>query len=182
MRADEIEPLAEQAFYKIFSMVPVRERIVMPPTDHANEIAKLEREYTKEMSKVARAGKPEDRSKAMANGAMILADIDTLRALPVDPGGVQWVPTDRTWKEELEGLQSQDRRLRWLELGFQFAAKKRPDGSWSARWRLPDGWQEAMPELAAWNERVADNGATIEIADLLSPTPTGRTETQPGDS
>jgi hypothetical protein len=55
MRAEEIEPLAEEAFYKIFAMVPVRERVVLPPTNHSNEIAKPEREYGKLMSEVARA-------------------------------------------------------------------------------------------------------------------------------
>ncbi|WP_158881167.1 recombinase family protein [Amycolatopsis anabasis] len=170
MRADQIEPLAEQAFYKIFAMVPVRERIVLPPTNHANEIAKLEREYGKLMAGVARAKLPEDRRRIMDDGAKILADIDMLRALPADPGGVQWVPTDRTWQEELEGMSSEDRRLRWIELGFQFAVQKRPDGTWSARWRLPDGWREAMPEVAEWYDRTADAGETVEITDLLDQT------------
>lgn len=167
MRADKIEPLAEQAFYKIFAMVPVRKRVILPPTNRANEIAKLEREHAKLMSGVARAKTSEERRRIMDDGAKILADIDTLRALPADPGGVQWVPTDRTWQEELEGMTPEDRRLRWLELGFSFAAQKRPDGTWSARWRLPDGWREAMPEVAEWYDRVADTGETVEISDLL---------------
>lgn len=167
MRADVIEPLAEQAFYKIFAMVPVRERVVLPPTNHANEIAKLEREYGKLMSGVARAKSPEDRRRITNDGNKILADIDTLRELPADPGGVQWVPTDRTWQEELEGMTPEDRRLRWLELGFMFAVRKRPDGMLSGRWRLPDGWQEAMPEIAEWYDQNADTGATVDITDLL---------------
>jgi site-specific DNA recombinase len=167
MRAEEVEPLAERAFYQIFAMVPVRERVVLPPTNHANEIAKLEREYGKVMSGVARAKSPEDRTRIMGDGAKILADIDTLRALPADPGGVQWVPTNRTWKEELAGMSPEDRRLRWLELGFTFAAQKRPDDTLSTRWRLPDGWREAMPEVAEWYDRTADTGETIEVADLL---------------
>ena len=167
MRAEEIEPLAVQAFYKVFAMVPVRERIVLPPTNHANEIAKLEREYGKLMSGVARATSPEDRRRITDDGNKILADIDTLRALPADPGGVQWVPTDRTWQEELEGMSPEDRRLRWLELGFAFAVQKRPNGTLSARWHLPDGWREAMPEVAEWHDQNADTGETIDITDLL---------------
>lgn len=163
MHAEEVEPLAEQAFYKIFAMVPVRERVVLPPTNHANEIAKLEREYGKVMSDVARAKSLEERRRVMDDGDKILADIDTLRALPADPGGVQWVPTDRTWKQELAGMTPADRRLRWLELGFSFAVQKRPDGTWSAGWRLPDGWREAMPEVAKWYDRAADTEETIEI-------------------
>lgn len=181
MRADVIEPLAEQAFYKIFAMVPVRERIVLPPTNHSNEIVKLEREHAKLMSGVARAKTPEDRRRIMEDGNKILADIDTLRALPADPGGVQWVPTDRTWREELEGMSPEDRRLRWLELGFAFAVQKRPDGTWSAGWRLPDGWQEAMPELAEWHNRIADTGETVEITDLLDWTSTRPTESENGE-
>ncbi|MFD8492379.1 recombinase family protein [Amycolatopsis sp. NPDC059657] len=167
LRADEVEPLAEKAFYKLFAMVPVRERIVLPPTSHANEIAKLEREHAKLMAGVARAETQEDRRRVVADGDKILADIDTLRALPADPGGVQWVPTDRTWQQELEGMSTEDRRLRWLELGFSFAAKKRPDGSWSARWCLPVGWREAMPEVADWQDRAGKTGDTIDIASLL---------------
>ncbi|RSM64097.1 hypothetical protein DMH04_51900 [Kibdelosporangium aridum] len=178
MRADVIEPLAEQAFYKIFAMVPVRERIVLPPTTHENEIAKLEREHAKLMSGVARAKSPEDRRRIVDDGDKILADIDTLRALPADPGGVQWVSTDRTWQQELVGMSPEDRRLRWLELGFAFAVQKRPDGTWSAGWRLPDGWQEAMPEIAEWAERIADTGATIEITDLLDWPTGGPTESK----
>lgn len=167
MRAEEIEPLAEQAFYKIFAMVPVRERVVLPPTNHANEIAKLEREYAKVMSGVAKAESQEDRRRITGDGNTILADIDTLRALPADPGGVQWVPTNRTWKEELEGMSPEDRRRRWLELGFAFAVQKRNDGTLSTRWCLPDGWREAMPEIAEWYDQNADTGATIDITDLL---------------
>jgi site-specific DNA recombinase len=180
MKAEEVEPLATQAFYKIFAMVPVRERVILPPTNHANEIAKLEREYGKLMSGVARAKSPEARRRIMDDGEKVLADIDTLRALPADPGGVQWVPTDRTWQQELAGMSPEDRRLRWLELGFAFAVQKRPDGTWSARWRLPDGWQEAMPEIAEWYDRTADTGETVEITDLLDWTTVEPTETEQG--
>jgi hypothetical protein len=158
------------------------ERVVLPPTNHANEIAKLEREYSKLMSGVARATSPEDRRQIMDDGAMILADIDALRALPADPGGVQWVPTDRTWQQELAGMSPEDRRLRWLELGFAFAVQKRPDGTWSARWRLPDGWQEAMPEIAEWYDQTADTGETVEITDLLDRTTVGPTESERGEN
>jgi len=182
MRAEEIEPLAEQGFYKIFALVPVRERVVLPPTNRANEIAKLEREHGKLMSGVARAKSPEDRRQLMDDGAKILADIDALRALPADPGGVQWVPTDRTWQQELAGMSPEDRRLRWLELGFTFAVQKRPDGTWSARWRLPDGWREAMPEVAKWYDRTADTGETVEITDLLDWTTMGPTESGRGEN
>src|ERR1700741_506435 len=76
MRAEEVEPLALDAFYQIFAMVPVRERIVLPPTNHANEIAKLEREYGKLMSGVARAKSADDRRRIMNDGSKILAHID----------------------------------------------------------------------------------------------------------
>jgi DNA invertase Pin-like site-specific DNA recombinase len=167
MRADEIEPLAERAFYKIFATVPVRERVVLPPTNHANEIAKLEREYGKLMSEVARAKSFDDRRRIMDDGDKILADIDTLRALPADPGGVQWVPTDRTWHQELEEATPEERRLRWLDLGFVFAAQKRPDGTWAASWRLPEGWMEAMPEMAEWLGRSTGIKNTIDITKFL---------------
>ncbi|WP_410621456.1 recombinase family protein [Amycolatopsis sp. cmx-8-4] len=174
MRAEEIEPLATQAFYKIFALVPVRERVVLPPTNHANEIAKLEREYGKVMSSVARAKSAEERRRAKEDGDKILTDLDALREQPVDPGGVQWVPTDRTWQQELAGMTSEDRRLRWLELGFSFAIQKRPDGVWKAGWQLPEGWRDAMPELA---EQVTDAGNTLEITDLLDWNPgTGKSE------
>ncbi|MEV8613124.1 recombinase family protein [Amycolatopsis sp. NPDC051373] len=168
MHAEEVEPLATQAFYKIFSMVPVRERVVLPPTNHANEIAKLEREYGKAMSNVARAKSPEERHRAKDDGDKILADIDALRALPIDPGGVQWVPTERTWQQELQGLTPADRRLRWLELGFSFAAQKRSDGTWSTGWRVPDGWQVAMPEIAQWRKQATNSDKKFETADDLS--------------
>ncbi|MFD0204881.1 MULTISPECIES: recombinase family protein [Saccharothrix] len=158
MRAEEIEPLAEQTFYKLFSMVPVRERIVLPPTNHANEIAKLEREYARMMSGVAKATTSEERHRVMEDGNRILGDIDTLRALPADPGGVQWVPTDRTWREELAGLSPEDRRLRWLELGYRFAVRKNQDRTLTAGFRLPDGWREAMPELAEYHDSVISDG------------------------
>lgn len=183
MRANEIEPLAEQSFYEIFAKVPVRERVVLPPTSHANEIAKLEREYGKVISGVARANSTDDRNRIMADGAKILADIDTLRALPADPGGVQWVPTDRTWQQELARMSPEARRLRWLELGFAFAVQKRPDGTWSARWRLPDGWQEAMPEVA---ERryggLTDTGETVEVTNLLDRITEEPTESERGEN
>jgi hypothetical protein len=179
MKAEEVEPLATQAFYKIFAMVPVRERIILPPTNHANEIAKLEREYGKLMSGVARSKSPESRRRIMDDGEKILADIDTLRALPADPGGVQWVPTDRTWQQELAGMSPENRRLRWLELGFTFAVQKRQDGTWLAGWRLPDGWQEAMPEVAEWYNRNSSIVGTLEITDLLDQT-TASTEDAAG--
>ncbi len=181
MRAEEIEPLAEKTFYRLFAMVPVRERIVLPPTSHANEIAKLEREYGKLMAGVARAKSLEDRRRITDDGAKVLADIDTLRALPADPGGVQWVPTDRTWQQELEGMTPEGRRRRWLELGFAFAVQKRNDGTWSARWCLPDGWREAMPEIAEWRDHNADTGDTIDIADLLD-WPAETPESEHGES
>ncbi|GAB3362636.1 recombinase family protein [Amycolatopsis echigonensis] len=168
MAAEEVEDLATRAFYKIFAMVPVRERIILPPTNHANQIAKLEREYGKLMSEVARAKSQEDRRRIMDDGEKILSDIDTLRSLPIDPGGVQWVPTDRTWQQELEGMQPQERRLRWLELGFRFAVRKRVDGSWSARWVLPDGWREAMPEVAEWYDKTDGAAGTIDMTDLIN--------------
>ncbi|WP_370943154.1 recombinase family protein [Amycolatopsis sp. cg5] len=167
LRADEIEPLAEEVFLKAFANVPVRERIVLPPTSHANEIAKLEREHARQMTKVAREKDVDERRKITAAGDKILADIDLLRSLPADPGGVQWVPTDRTWKEELAGMSTEDRRLRWLELGFSFAAKRRPDGSLAAGWRLPDGWRDAMPEVAAWQDRAGMTGDVIDMASVL---------------
>jgi DNA invertase Pin-like site-specific DNA recombinase len=165
MRAEELERLAMHAFYTIFSMVPVRERVVLPPTNHANEIAKLEREYTKVMSGVARAKSSGDRRRITDDGEKILADIDTLRATPADPGGVQWVATDRTWREELAAMSPEDRRLRWLELGFTFAAQKRPDGAVSTGWRLPDGWRESMPEVAEWRNQ-AEISETVELTHL----------------
>lgn len=169
IRADEIEPLATQAFYKIFAMVPVRERIVLPPTNHANQIEKLRREYGKVMSEVARADSQESRRKIMTDGEKILADIDTLKALPVDPGGIQWVPANRTWKQELEGLSPEERRIRWLDVGFQFAAQKLPNGILRAGWRLPEGWQEAMPEIANWlRNQASDTHKMIEIGNLLN--------------
>ncbi|MET8845806.1 recombinase family protein [Amycolatopsis sp. NPDC004625] len=181
MNAEEVEPLATQAFYKIFAMVPVRERIILPPTNHANQIAKLEREYGKLMSGVARASSAEDRRRIMEDGEKILSDIDTLRALPADPGGVQWVPTDRTWQQELAGMSPEDRRLRWLELGFSFAVQKRSDGTWRAGWRLPDGWRDAMPEVAEWYDRAANTNETIEITELLDVPATRPTEPRDSD-
>ncbi|MDX8033674.1 recombinase family protein [Lentzea sp. BCCO 10_0856] len=176
MRAEDIEPLAEQAFYTIFAMVPVRKRVVLPPTNHANEIVKLEREHAKLMSGVARAKSSEDRRRILADGDKILADIDTLRALPVDPGGVQWVPTDQNWQQALEGMSPEDRRLKWIELGFEFAVQKRHDGTWTARWNLPDGWQEAMPELIEWRDRIGHTGKTVDITDMFDWTKIGSTE------
>jgi site-specific DNA recombinase len=167
MKPDEIEPLALKYFYTIFSGVPVRERIVLPPTNHANEIAKLEREYAKVMSGVAKAATQDGRRRITDDGNKILSDIDTLRALPADPGGVQWVPTDRTWKEELEGMSPEDRRLRWLELGFAFAAQKHTDGKLSFGWHLPEGWRESMPEVAEWYDRTGGTGDTLDITHLV---------------
>lgn len=175
MLAGEVEPKAEQAFYKLFANVPVRERVVLPPTNHANEIAKLEREYTKIMSAVARAKSPDERRRITNDGQRILNDIDTLRALPADPGGVQWVPTDRTWREELEGLTPEDRRLRWLDLGFTFAAQKREDGSWVTGWKLPEGWREAMPEVA----EMIPTSDIVDLTPLLNQAPA---EPASGDS
>lgn len=157
MRAEEIEPLAEQAFYAIFSMVPVRERVVLPPSNHGNEIAKLEREHARLMAGIARAKTADERQKILTDGESILRELDTLRSLPVDPGGVKWVPTDRTWREELEGLTPEDRRLRWLELGYQFAVRKTDNGI-EAGWCLPDGWREAMPEVAALVDQLPNGG------------------------
>jgi site-specific DNA recombinase len=167
MRAEEVEPMAEEAFYAAFSMVPVRERVVLPPTNHANEIAKLEREHAKLMVGIAKANTAQDRQRIISDGEEILRDLDTLRSLPVDPGGVQWVPTDRTWREELEGLTPEDRRLRWLELGYQFAVQKRRDGSWVAGIRLPDGWRESMPELAEWHDRAVEAGESVSNTVLI---------------
>src|SRR5262249_14776019 len=124
----------------------------------------LEREYGKLMSGAARATSLTDRRQIMEDGAKILTDIDTLRALPADPGGVQWVPTDRTWQEELADLSPEDRRLRWLDLGFTFAVQKHPDGTWTASWRLPDSWREVVPELANWYNHAANLGEESEIA------------------
>ncbi|MEU4523116.1 recombinase family protein [Amycolatopsis sp. NPDC024027] len=167
MKAEEVEPLATQAFYKIFAMVPVRERVILPPTNHANEIAKLEREYGKLMSEVARAKSLEARRRIMNDGEKILADIDTLRTLPAEPGGVQWVATERTWQQELAGMTPEDRRIRWLELGFRFAVQKRSDGAWSAGWRLPEGWREAMPELSEHFDEISRTSKTIKITKPL---------------
>ncbi|MGW5050176.1 recombinase family protein [Actinokineospora sp. NPDC004072] len=157
MRAEEIEPLAEQTFYTVFALVPVRERIILPPSNHANEIAKLEREYARLMAGVAKARTPDERHRVMRDGDQILRDIDILRALPADPGGVRWVPTDRTWNEELADLSPEERRLRWIELGFQFAVSKNADGSLRGGFRLPDGWEEAMPELLSYRNRITGN-------------------------
>ncbi|MGW5053226.1 recombinase family protein [Actinokineospora sp. NPDC004072] len=171
MRVEVIEPMAEQTFYRLFAMVPVRERIVLPPTSHANEIAKLEREYSRAMTAVAKATTPADRRRVMDEGDRILRDIDTLRALPADPGGVRWVPTDRTWQEELAGLSPEDRRLRWLELGYRFAVRKNPDGTLDAGFRLPDGWREAMPELAQHVETITLDGAQASTVTIPLDTP-----------
>ncbi|RSN63031.1 hypothetical protein DMH01_10475 [Amycolatopsis sp. WAC 04182] len=168
IRAEDVEPFAEKSFYVLFSMVPVRERIVMPPSNHANEIAKLEREHARLMSRVARAVSTSDRQQIMEDGNKILKDIDTLRALPIDPGGVQWVPTDRTWREELETLTPEERRIRWLDLGFAFAAQKRPDGKLVMGWLLPEGWQDAMPELAEFKDKYITENGIIDITNLVS--------------
>lgn len=165
MRAEDIEPLAEQAFYRIFESVPVRERVVVPPTDHANEIAKLERKHAKLMAGIARAAAG-DRQKIQLEGDKILEDIDTLRALPVDPGGIKWVATDRTWREELVDMLPDERRARWIELGYEFAIQKGSDGTWRAGWRLPDDWRNSMPELRKWVRKISDGGI-IDITDML---------------
>lgn len=81
---------------------------------------------------------------------------------------MQWVPTDRTWKEELEGLTPEERRIRRLDLGFEFAVQKRKDGTWRMGWLLPDGWREAMPEVAEWRDHHAHTGDVLEIPDMLS--------------
>lgn len=166
MRAAEIEPVAEESFYIAFAQVPVRERVVLPPTDHANEIAKLEREYGKVMGEVARIKSLEERQRRTAEGTKILADIDMLRALPVDPGGVRWVPTGRTWREELKDKTPQERRERWLDLGFRFAAQKHDDESMTFGWLLPEGWQDEMPELA---DKVPPTGF-VDMTDLVGQT------------
>lgn len=167
MRAEQIEPLAEQAFYKIFAAVPVRERVVLPPTDHANDIAKLERKHATLMAGVAKAKTQEDRNRILQDGMKILEDIDTLRVLPVDPGGVKWVPTDRTWREELANILPEERRSRWIELGYEFAIQKRADGTWRAGWLLPEDWRVSMPELARWADQIAGNDRIIDITEML---------------
>lgn len=176
MRADQIEPYAEAAFFKIFASIPVRERVVLPPTNHANHIAKLEREYGKLMAGVARSSSPEDRRRLIEDGEKILADIDTLRSLPADPGGLKWVDTDRTWREALAGMSPEDRRVRWLELGFTFAAQKRVDGTWRLSWRLPQGWKEVMPELARWHDQIDDDDNTLDVTHLMGSDPDTSTE------
>lgn len=165
MRAEEIEPLAEQAFYKIFESVPVRERVVVPPTNHANDIAKLQRQHAKIMSGIALA-EASARPQIQADGNKILNDIDTLRALPVDPGGIKWVATDRTWREELAHMVPEDRRIRWIELGYEFAIQKQEDGTWRAGWRLPEDWRESMPELLKWAHMIGPDGV-VDITDML---------------
>ena len=35
-----------------------------------------------------------------------------------------------------------------------------------AGWRLPDGWRDAMPEVAEWYDRAAHINETIEITEL----------------
>jgi hypothetical protein len=54
----------------------------------------------------------------------------------------------------------------------------RRHGTWSARWRLPDGWQEAMPEVAEWYDQTTDTGQTVEITDLLDRTAIEATESE----
>lgn len=167
MRADIVEPMAEKAFYAVFAMVPVRERVVLPPTDHANEIAKLEREHAKLMVGIAKARTAEDRQRIITDGEKILTELDTLRSLPVDPGGVQWLPTDRTWREELEGLTPEERRLRWLDLEYQFAVLKQEDDTWVYGIHLPEGWREAMPEIAEWHDRAVAAGQAASETVLI---------------
>jgi hypothetical protein len=79
-------------------------------------------------------------------------------------------------------MSPENRRLRWLELGFSFAVQKRTDGTWSAGWRLPDGWREAMPEVVEWYDRTADTGETLEIKDLLDWTTVEPAEPERGDN
>lgn len=178
MRAEDIEPMAERTFFTVFAVVPVRERVVLPPTDHANEIAKLQREYGKVMGEVARITSLEERKRRTAEGTRILADIDMLTALPADPGGVRWVPTGRTWEQELEGLTPAERRQRWLELGFRFAVQKRDDGTGRAGWLMPEGWREEMPEVA----ETIPTGDMIDMTSQLGWTPAPPTPGDPADN
>ncbi|CAM3341728.1 hypothetical protein KIPE111705_03635 [Kibdelosporangium persicum] len=78
---------------------------------------------------------------------------------------------------KLEGMSPEERRVRWLELGYEFAVMKWKGNTWTARRCPPDSRHESMPEVAARFDRTAKGGdgrESIEIAVLLDWTAGGR--------
>ncbi|MCP3803891.1 recombinase family protein [Allokutzneria sp. A3M-2-11 16] len=116
---DGLEALAMAEFTRAFSAVIVRERRVVPPTDHANDIARLERRYAETMASVVKA-QPDERAVIIAKAEAMMADVDRLRALPIDPGGLRWVDTDTVWSDKVRGLDPMVRRDVFLSFGVRF--------------------------------------------------------------
>ncbi len=117
-----LEALAMEEFTAAFSAVMVRERQVVPPTDHANDIARLERRYADTMGSVVKA-QPEERAEIIATAEAMMAEVDRLRELPIDPGGLRWVDTDTVWADKVRGLDPLVRREVFLFFGVRFVVR-----------------------------------------------------------
>jgi hypothetical protein len=169
MPAEEVENAAETVFLAVFADVPVTERVEVPATDHGDEIAAAQMAI-EDLARALASARSEAARSALSRELSALDErLAELESIPGDPGGVRWVPTGRTWAEELEDLNAEDRRELWKRVGFRFAVRKTVDG-WRMGWRLPAGWREAMPEIAKMHDQVVAAGDPFERVFTLDTT------------
>lgn len=106
----------------------------------------------------------------MDDGAKILADIDTLRALPADPGGVQWGP-DRPdlaarARRNVAGRPAPEVARIGVHVRDAETARRHVVGSLASAGRLA-GSNAGSSRMA---RPTTDTDETAEITDLLGRT------------
>jgi DNA invertase Pin-like site-specific DNA recombinase len=129
IRADELEELCESTFLATYADVEVTEPVVIPATDYDEQIAEAElavENLSQQLAKAKTATLQRIISQQLEEWDSLLAHY---QSLPTTPGGIEHVPTGRTWKQELDSLDDEGKRMLWKRVGFRFAASKDADGN-----------------------------------------------------
>jgi site-specific DNA recombinase len=121
--ADQLEELCAQTFLASYAEVEVTEPVVTPASDPTEQIAEAELAVQNLAQQLAKAQTEAMRKIIQSELELWDSKLAQLESVPMFPGGIEHVPTGRTWKQELESLDHEGRRLLWKRVGFRFASR-----------------------------------------------------------
>ncbi|MFI7678973.1 recombinase family protein [Actinophytocola sp. NPDC049390] len=127
IKADVLEELCERSFMAAYADVEVTEPVVIPASDHREEIAGAELAVENLAHQLATAKSATVRRIIQEELAIWEDKLATLESLPTTAGGVEHVPTGRTWKQELDRLDAEGKRALWHRVGFRFAVRQQEE-------------------------------------------------------
>ena len=128
LRAGELEKLFEGRFLELYADVKVTEPVIIPATDYDEQIAEAELAVENLGQQLAVAKSPTMQRILGQQLEEWDAKLTHYQSLPTTQGGIQHVPTGRTWAQELESLDVEGKRELWKRVGVRLAIASHTEG------------------------------------------------------